>query len=145
MKIAIGVDHVGFELKNEIIEHLKQQGIELIDVGTHNDQRCNYPEYGRAVAKEVISGRADKGIAICGTGVGISIAANKVPGIRAVVCSDAYSAAMSVRHNDANILCFGSRVIGSETAKFIVDTWLKEQFEGGRHSARVLDIENNQI
>jgi len=141
MKIAIGNDHVGYELKKIIIDHLTEKGHQVEDVGSYNAQRCDYPVYGHAVAQKIISHSADKGILICGTGVGISIAANKINGIRAVVCSEPLSAQMAVRHNDANILAFGARIIGIEMAKAIVDAWLEAEFEGGRHIARVKAIE----
>jgi len=141
MKIAIGADHVGYELKQVIIAWLQEKGHEVRDMGTHNSERCDYPLYGHKVAQEVVAHRADKGILICGTGVGISIAANKVPGIRAVVCSEPLSAQLSVQHNDANILSFGARIVGVEMAKSIIEHWLAAEFEGGRHIARVNAIE----
>lgn len=142
MKIAIGCDHVGYLLKPTIIEYVKELGYEVIDVGTNSTTRTDYPIYGRLVAEAVASGKCDLGIAICGTGVGISLAANKVKGIRAVVCSDPYSAELSRRHNNTNILSFGSRVIGSELAKMIVKTWLDAKFEGGRHQRRIDEIDD---
>lgn len=140
MKIAIGCDHVGIEHKELVIKHLESKGIEVIDFGTHSAERTDYPKYGLAVAKAVTSGDADQGLLICGTGVGISLAANKVPGIRAVVCSDPYTAQLSKQHNNTNILAFGSRVIGIELAKMIIDSWLEAEFEGGRHQNRVNQI-----
>jgi ribose 5-phosphate isomerase B len=137
MKIAIGCDHVGIILKPTIIEHLKAKGISVIDKGTHEEQRTDYPLYAKAVADAVVSQEADLGILICGSGIGISIAANKVNGIRAVVCSEPYSAKLSRQHNSTNILAFGSRVIGAELAKMIVDEWLNARFEGDRHQKRV--------
>ena len=137
MKIAIGCDHVGIILKPAITEHLKQRGITVIDKGAHNDTRTDYPLYGKAVAEAVVSGEADLGILICGSGIGISITANKVNGIRAVVCSEPYSAKLSRSHNNTNVLAFGSRVIGAELAKMIVDAWLDARFEGERHQTRV--------
>jgi len=137
MKIAIGCDHVGIILKPIIIEHLEAKGITVIDKGTYSEQRTDYPIYGKAVADAVISQQADLGILICGSGIGISITANKVHGIRAVVCSEPYSAKLSRQHNDTNILAFGSRVIGTELAKMIVDEWLDARFEGARHQKRV--------
>lgn len=137
MKIAIGSDHVGYELKPIIIEYLKVLGHEIEDFGTDSAERTDYPQYGKKVAEEVASGNADGGILICGTGVGISISANKVSGIRAVVCSEPYSAKLSKQHNNTNILAFGSRVVGSELAKMIVKEWLEATFEGGRHAKRV--------
>ena len=137
MKIAIGNDHVALEMKQEIIAYLESLGHEVTDLGTHTGERCDYPVYGEKVAREVAEGRADRGITICGTGVGISLAANRVKGIRAVVCSEPYSAALSRQHNNTNVLSFGARVIGVETAKMIVKCWLDAEFEGGRHAHRV--------
>lgn len=137
MKIAIGCDHVGFILKPLIISHLKNRGVEIADKGTHSENRTDYPIYAEAVARAVASGEADLGILICGSGIGISIAANKVHGIRAVVCSEPYSAKLSRQHNNTNVLAFGSRVIGAELAKMIVDEWLNAEFEGERHQTRV--------
>ncbi|EOT8831726.1 bifunctional allose-6-phosphate isomerase/ribose-5-phosphate isomerase RpiB [Escherichia fergusonii] len=136
-KIAFGCDHVGFILKEEILMHLAQRGIEVLDKGTWSDERTDYPRYASAVAQAVVAGEVDGGILICGTGVGISITANKFAGIRAVVCSEPYSAQLSRQHNDTNVLAFGSRVVGLELAKMIVDAWLDAKFEGGRHLARV--------
>ncbi|MBR6618981.1 MAG: ribose 5-phosphate isomerase B [Clostridia bacterium] len=141
-KIAIGCDHVGYELKPIIVEHLKTRGIEVVDYGTNDVERTDYPVYGRSVAEAVAEKNVDGGILICGTGVGISIVANKIKGIRAVVCSEPYSAKLSKEHNDTNILALGARVIGSEMAKMIVDAWLDAEFEGGRHKARVSMIES---
>lgn len=137
MKLAIGSDHVGIELKPEIIDYVKELGHEIEDFGPYSSERTDYPSYGKKVAEEVASGRFDGGILICGTGVGISISANKVKGIRAVVCSEPYSAKLSKEHNNTNIVAFGSRVIGSELAKMIVKEWLDAEFEGGRHANRV--------
>jgi ribose 5-phosphate isomerase B len=135
--LAIGSDHGGFALKQEIMEHLREKGVEFKDFGTYTEESCDYPEYGEAVARAVASGECTRGIAICGTGIGISIAANKVRGIRAAVCGDCYSAEMTRRHNDANILCMGARVVGSGLAMKIVDVFLETPFEGGRHARRV--------
>ena len=137
MKIAIGSDHVGLELKPIIIEYLETLGHEVEDFGPFTAERTDYPVYAKKVAYEVVNNKADRGILICGTGVGISITANKIPGIRAVVCSEPYSAQLSKEHNDTNILAFGARVIGSELAKMIVKCWLEAEFEGGRHQNRV--------
>ncbi|SNY73335.1 bifunctional allose-6-phosphate isomerase/ribose-5-phosphate isomerase RpiB [Enterobacter sp. CC120223-11] len=136
-KIAFGCDHVGFQLKAEILAHLQGRGVEVIDKGTDSAERTDYPEYASAVAQAIGRGEVDGGILICGTGVGISITANKFPGIRAVVCSEPYSAQLSRLHNNTNVLAFGSRVIGAELAKMIVDAWLDAEFEGGRHQKRV--------
>ena len=141
-KIAVGCDHVGYELKPVIVEHLKTRGIDVVDYGTDDIERTDYPVYGRSVAEAVAEKNVDGGILICGTGVGISIVANKIKGIRAVVCSEPYSAKLSKEHNDTNILALGARVVGSEMAKMIVDAWLDAEFEGGRHKARVSMIES---
>ena len=130
MKIAIGNDHSAVELKNIIVDFLKEKGIEVLNLGTDSSESCDYPVYGEKVGRAVVSGEADLGIAICGTGLGISLAANKVKGVRACVCSEPYTAVMSRRHNDANVLCFGARVVGSELAKMIVDEWINAEFEG---------------
>ena len=135
--IAIGSDHAGYELKTEIIEFLKQKGYEIRDYGTCDCNSVDYPDYGMAVAEAVKDGICEKGIVICGTGIGISIAANKVPGIRAAVCNDTYSARMSREHNDANILSLGARVVGLGLALDIVDVWLKSEFQGGKHKKRI--------
>ncbi|WP_251867510.1 ribose 5-phosphate isomerase B [Enterococcus malodoratus] len=137
MKIAIGSDHVGIELKPTIIEYLEELGHQVTDFGPFSAERTDYPVYGKKVAQEVASKNFDLGVLICGTGVGISISANKVHGIRAVVCSEPYSAKLSRQHNNTNILAFGSRVIGSELAKMIVKEWLEAEFEGERHSKRI--------
>ena len=137
MKIAIGNDHTALELKQEIIAHLKERGYEIVNYGTDSPESCDYPVYGEKAARAVAAGEADLGVLICGTGVGISLAANKVHGIRAVVCSEPYSAALARRHNNANIVAFGARVVGAELAKMIVDSFLDAKFEGGRHQRRV--------
>ena len=145
MKIAIGNDHSAVELKNIIVKFLQEKGHEVLNVGTDSEESCDYPVYGEKVGCAVVSGEADLGIAICGTGLGISLAANKVKGVRACVCSEPYTAVMSRRHNNCNVLCFGARVVGSELAKMIVEEWLKAEFEGGRHQRRVdliMEIEN---
>lgn len=135
--IALGSDHVGFELKEKIKVLLDEKGIEYKDYGCFGTERVNYPIYGHKVAKAVASGECEKGILFCGTGVGISLAANKVDGIRAVVCSDPYTAVLSRQHNDSNILSLGARVVGLDLAKMIVEGWLETEFEGGRHQTRV--------
>ena len=137
MKIAIGNDHAAVELKNIIKEHLEGQGHEVINVGTDTNASCDYPVYGEKVGRLVASGEAEAGVLICGTGVGISIAANKVKGVRACVCSEPYTAKLSKMHNNSNIIAFGARVVGSEMAKMIVDTWMETEYEGGRHQRRV--------
>lgn len=140
MKLAIGNDHVAVEMKNEIKAYLEEKGIEVINVGTDTSERFNYPVSGYRVARMVADGEVDGGVLICGTGVGISLAANKVHGIRVCVCSDSYTARLSKQHNNTNIIAFGARVIGIETAKDIVDAWLGATYEGGRHQIRVDEI-----
>ncbi|MBR2553497.1 MAG: ribose 5-phosphate isomerase B [Aeriscardovia sp.] len=140
MKLAIGNDHVAVEMKKEIKEYLEGKGYEVINVGTDSAERFNYPVSGYKVARMVADGEADGGILICGTGVGISLSANKVHGIRACVCSDPYTAKLSKQHNNTNIIAFGARVIGIETAKMIVDEWLNARYEGGRHQVRIDQI-----
>ncbi len=137
MKIAIGNDHVAVELKNIIKEHLEGKGHEVINYGTDSTERFDYPISGYRVGKAVASGECDLGVLICGTGVGISLAANSVQGVRAVVCSEPYSAKLSREHNNTNIVAFGARVVGQELAKMIVDEWLDAEFEGGRHQRRI--------
>ena len=137
MKIAIGNDHAAVDMKNIIKSYLEEKGYEVINFGTDTTESVDYPLYGEMVANAVVSGKADLGIAICGTGVGISIACNKVNGVRAVCCSEPYSAKLSRIHNNSNVLCFGARVIGPELAKMIVDEWLAAEFIGGRHQRRV--------
>ena len=140
MKLAIGNDHVAVEMKKEIKEYLEEKGYEVINVGTDSSERFNYPVSGYKVARMVADGEVDGGILICGTGVGISLTANKVHGIRACVCSDPYTARLSKQHNNTNIIAFGARVIGIETAKMIVDEWLNAKYEGGRHQVRIDQI-----
>lgn len=145
MKIGIGNDHAALEMKNQVMEYLKEKGYEVINYGTNTPESCNYPEFGEKVGRAVVAGEVDCGILICGTGVGISLAANKVKGVRAVVCSEPYSAKLSKQHNNTNILAFGARVVGIELAKMIIDEWLGAEFEGGRHQTRVdmiMAIEN---
>lgn len=141
MKVALGSDHGGFTLKEEIKEYLKKQGIQYKDFGTHSTDSCDYPDIALPVAKAVAAGEMDKGILICGTGIGIGIAANKVQGIRAALCHDTFSARASREHNDANILTMGERVIGKGLALNIVEIWLNTEFSGGRHQRRVDKIE----
>ena len=135
MKIGIGNDHSALELKAEIISFLKEKGHEVVDYGTNSSESCDYPVYGEIVARAVAAGEVEQGILICGTGLGISLAANK--GIRAAVCSEPFTAKMARVHNNCNILAFGARVVGAELAKMIVETWLDAEFEGGRHQRRV--------
>ena len=138
--IALGCDHGGYPLMKEVIKYLEKEGIEYKNFGTFSEESCDYPVYGEKVGKAVAAGEAKLGIAICGTGLGISLAANKVKGIRACVCSEPYTAKMSRLHNNANVLCFGARVVGSELAKMITEVWLDTEFEGGRHQRRVDQI-----
>lgn len=137
MKIAIGNDHVAVALKKCIMAFLEEKGIEVINVGTDSEERFNYPISGYKVGKMVASREVDYGILICGTGVGISLAANKIKGIRACVCSEPYTAKLSKMHNNSNILAFGARVVGEDLAKMIVEEWLSAEYEGGRHQTRV--------
>ena len=147
MKIAIGNDHVAVDMKNEIKEYLESKGHEVINVGCDSTERFNYPVSGYKVGKMVANNEVDCGVLICGTGVGISLAANKVKGVRACVCSEPYTAKLSKQHNNSNIIAFGARVIGIEMAKMIVDEWLNAEYEGGRHQTRVdmiTEIEETQ-
>jgi ribose 5-phosphate isomerase B len=137
MKIAIGNDHVATSIKRVIAEHLVSLGHEVVNFGTDTTERIDYPIPAKRVADAVASGECERGILICGTGIGISLAANKVRGIRAAVCSETYSAKMARAHNDANIIAFGARVVGEEVAKAIVEVFLATDYEGGRHQARV--------
>ncbi len=140
--IAIGSDHGGFALKQEIMKHLKERNIEYKDFGCYDESSCDYPVYARLVTHEVTEGRSDKGILICGTGIGISISANKVPGIRAALCTDCFCAEATRQHNDANVLCLGGRVVGAGLAIKIVDTFLDTPFsEDERHKRRIQQIE----
>lgn len=145
MKIAIGNDHAATELKFIIKEYVEGMGHEVINYGTDDNESCDYPAYGKKVGEAVVNGEADCGILICGTGVGISIAANKVKGVRAAVCSDVATAHLVKEHNNANIIAFGARIVGVELAKDIVKSYLEAEFEGGRHQRRIdmiHDIEN---
>lgn len=137
MKIAIGNDHVAVELKNHITKYVEAKGYEVVNFGTDSSESCDYPIYGERVARAVASGECDLGILICGTGIGISLAANKVKGIRAAVCSEPYSARLTRQHNNANIIAFGARVVGQAMAEMIVDEFLNAEYEGGRHQRRV--------
>lgn len=148
MKIGIGNDHSAVELKNIIAEYLKDKGHEVVNYGTDTSESCSYVEYGEKVANAVAAGEVECAVLICGTGIGISLAANKVEGIRAAVCSEPYSARLTKQHNNANIIAFGARVVGSEMAKMIVDEWLNAEFLGGRHGERVeaiMEIEQKKI
>lgn len=137
MKIAIGSDHGGFILKGEILKHIQEQGYEVKDFGCYSLDSVDYPDIAREVGEAVVKGEFDRGILICGTGIGISIAANKIPGVRAALCGDCFSAKLTRQHNDSNILTMGERVLGVGLAKMITDIWLTTEFEGGRHGLRV--------
>lgn len=137
MKIAIGNDHAAVAMKNEIKAYLEELGHEVINFGTDTTDSVNYPEYGEAVGRAVVAQEVDCGVLICGTGVGISLAANKVKGVRAAVCSEPVTARLVKEHNNANIIAFGARIVGIEVAKEIVRAYLEAQFQGGRHQTRV--------
>lgn len=137
MRIAIGNDHAAVDLKNEIMSYVKELGHEVVNFGTDSNESCNYPEIGAKVGRAVVNEDYDCGILICGTGVGISIAANKVKGVRAAVCSDVTTAHLVKEHNNANIIAFGARIVGTELAKDIVKAYLDAEFMGGRHEIRV--------
>lgn len=141
MKIGIGSDHGGYELKELIKEHFSKEGIEFVDYGTNSLDSVDYPDFGKAVGEAVVKGEVDRGIIICGTGIGISIAANKVKGVRCALCGDTFSARMSMEHNNANVLALGARVTGTSLALEITKTWLNGKFEGGRHALRVNKID----
>ena len=136
-KIAMGCDHAGYSLKKYLAEKLCAEGYEIIDVGADSAEQVDYPVYGRAAAEKVAAGSCDLGILVCGSGVGMSMVANKVRGVRAVVCTEPLSAKMSRMHNDSNVLCIGERMVGIAMAWEIVTTWLSTPFEGGRHAKRV--------
>ena len=148
MKIVIGCDHAGYNIKNAVKKHVEEKGYEVIDVGTHSTDSCHYPVYASAACEKILSGECALGILICGTGIGMSIAANKHKGIRAACCSDVFSARLTREHNDANMLCFGERVIGIGTALDLVDAFLDATYlNNGNHVTRVAmlsDIENKQ-
>lgn len=135
--IAIGSDHGGYALKQQLMKHLTDLGLEYKDYGTYSEESCDYPIYAEAVAHAVAGGEAERGILICGTGIGMSMAANKIHGIRCALCGDCYSAELTRRHNDANILALGARVLGEGLAVKIMDTFLTTEFEGGRHARRI--------
>lgn len=136
-KIAIGSDHGGIILKGKIVEFLEAKGYAVEDVGTNSTDSCDYPVFAKAVGNKVVSKEADKGILVCGSGIGVSIVANKIKGIRAALCHESHSAMLSRLHNDANVLCLGERITGESLALDIVDVWLKSSFEGGRHQKRI--------
>ena len=147
-RLAIGADHAGCEVKNTIKEYLQSKGFEVIDFGTHSDESVDYPDYARQVAESVAQAESGRGILVCGTGIGMGIAANKTRGIRAATCNDTYTARMAAEHNDANILCVGARVVHSDVALAIVKEWLKYDFKGDRHQRRndkIAEIERSPV
>lgn len=145
VRVAIGGDHAGYSLKQAIAKAFSGRVTEIIDCGTDSEQRCDYPDFAVSVAKTILSGKAQRGIVVCGSGVGVSVAANKIPGIRAAICHDSYSARQGVEHDDMNVLCIGGRIIGSELAFELVDSFLRASYTPeGRHAQRmekVLEIE----
>jgi len=141
MRIAVGSDHAGFHMKQEIAAHLAGLGIELIDCGTDSTERVDYPDFGAAVGRAVVSGEADGGVCVCGSGIGIAIAANKIRGVRAATVHDISSARLSKQHNNANVICVGERLTGPTVAIDVVDAWLAAEFEGGRHAGRVAKLD----
>ena len=148
MKISLGADHAGFELKNQIKEHLNAQGIDVHDRGTNSTESVDYPDFARAVADDVAAENVDLGILVCGTGIGMAISANKVPGIRAANCDTVFEAEMSREHNDANVLALGARVLQPTDAIAIVDSWIHTKFAGGRHQRRIdkiRELENQEV
>ena len=142
MKIVVGSDHAAYELKEAIKEKLTAEGHEVIDVGCDSTESVDYPKYGHAVGRTVASGDAERGIAVCGSGIGISIACNKVPGIRAALCTSVEMAEMCRRHNNANVVCMGARMISQDLAFDIIDKWMTTDFEGGKHLRRINEIED---
>ena len=142
MKIAIASDHGGFALKEQVKSHLTERNLEVLDLGTHTEESVDYPAYGKACGEAVVSGQADLGIVVCGTGIGISIACNKVKGVRCGLCTSVEMAHLTKQHNDANVLALGGRTTAPELALAIVDEWLDTEFEGGRHQRRVDMLDN---
>lgn len=149
LRVALGGDHAGFSLKSAVAERLVGRVTELLDCGTDSEASCDYPDFAIAVARQLIEGKADRGIVVCGSGVGVSVAANKIPGIRAAICHDTYSAHQGVEHDDMNVLCIGGRIIGSELAFEIIDSFLSARYvpqeRHARRLAKVLDIEQRGI
>jgi ribose 5-phosphate isomerase B len=141
MHIAIGADHAGYILKSDLAAHLRANGHEVDDLGTHSEDRVDYPDFGAAVGREVAAGRVDLGVCVCGSGIGIAIAANKIPGVRAATVHDVTSAHLAREHNNANVVCVGERLIGPEVAKEAIDAFVAAEFAGGRHTARVAKID----
>lgn len=142
MIIAIGCDHAGYELKEKVKAKMTAAGHQMIDVGTNSTESVDYPAYGHAVGRAVAGGQAERGIAICGSGIGISIACNKVPGIRAALCTSVEMAEMCRRHNNANVICMGARMISEELAFAMIDTWMTTEFEGGKHLRRINELDD---
>ena len=142
MVIAIGSDHAGYNLKEAIKAKLEAEGHEMIDVGTDSTESVDYPKFGHAVGRTVASGQAERGVAVCGSGIGISIACNKVPGVRAALCTSVEMAEMCRRHNNANVICMGERMITQELAFAMVDTWMTTDFEGGKHKRRIDELDD---
>lgn len=149
LRVALGGDHAGFSLKQEIAARFTGRVTELMDCGTHSEASCDYPDFALAVARQLIDGKADRGIVVCGSGVGVSVAANKIPGIRAAICHDTYSAHQGVEHDDMNVLCIGGRIIGSELAMEIIEAFLKARYvpaeRHARRLAKVLEMERSGI
>ncbi len=141
MRIAVGSDHAGYHLKQALAEHLRSRGHEVLDCGTHSTERVDYPDFGAAVGRVVASGEATAGVCVCGSGIGIAIAANKIAGVRAATVHDVTSARLAREHNDANVICLGERLIGPEVAREALDAWLDARFEGGRHAGRVAKLD----
>jgi len=140
VRISVGSDHAGYELKVLLIEHLRASGHVVADLGTHSTEPADYPAFGAAVGRSVVSGEADLGLCVCGTGIGISVAANKVRGVRAAVVHDVSSARLAREHNDANVICFGARLVGPEVAADSLDAFVMSEFQGGRHLRRIGEI-----
>jgi ribose 5-phosphate isomerase B len=141
MRIAVGSDHAGFHLKESLAGHLRASGHEVVDCGTHSDERVDYPDYGAAVGRAVASGEVEGGLCVCGSGIGIAMAANKIAGVRAATVHDATSARLTKEHNNANVICIGERLIGPQVAVDALDAWLAASFEGGRHAGRVAKLD----
>ena len=137
MKIVLGCDHAGYNMKDAVKKHIESKGYEVVEVGTFSSDSCHYPKFASAACKKILDGECELGVLICGTGIGMSIAANKHNGIRAACCSEPYSAQLTRQHNDANVLCFGARVVGLGTALTLVDAFIGTEYEGGRHQRRV--------
>jgi len=142
MKYYIATDHAGLEFKAFIKSLLQERGFEVVDLGPDSTDRVDYPDYAKKLCHEVLKDKESKGVLICGTGIGMSLAANKIKGIRAALCHDAYTASMARAHNDANVLVMGARVLGYGTAESVLDAWLKSEFEGGRHAERIAKLES---